>query len=220
MNINELPEELLNMVLEFVLTTDQPFSAHEDPYPALGEMYGQLWQDQWLDWRMVNSTSQKIRRIGKPLFFRLRPFSMALDPDLKEFANGRVPQSLIPQADSHIALREIRSFHIPGGDWFDSTYWSQLTCTLQRIPTMRECTVRFRIDISHPSRIMCRKPNCGNEETTSSSCVYVQIMPASNKVFCVLPDRTIAELFDVQVRRQGITLPHHILLEVVIQKRI
>ena len=107
-----LPDEILESILYFAVDRDHAFLMEKCMKPV-SKKTGRLdWHTQSVhlrDWRMVNSTNRRIRRVGKEVFFRAKTFVMSTF-----FADRlhRGPCGALSGADRALALANIESLVI------------------------------------------------------------------------------------------------------------
>lgn len=150
--LDRLSNDVLRLILDFAMARDSPFYIDD---PRLGKdpsTYGDGFDrlhDHTLqpihrkDWIAVNSTSRRIRALGKVSFFSTKTF--AIHNDFPTRLQRHDPNNIkgMMLADQALALAYIRDIIIVNTRQTSPTILFTLPQTLAAFPCLRRCTLLF-----------------------------------------------------------------------------
>ncbi|KAH8664651.1 hypothetical protein BX600DRAFT_464801 [Xylariales sp. PMI_506] len=94
------------------------------------------------DWVAINSTCRRIRRLGKPSFFRSKTICLETSTVAK-LNSGTLSSFMFSKDDQAAAMTWIRELIILDGRTHAPAWWLGLPCVLALLPRLRSCTIIF-----------------------------------------------------------------------------
>jgi hypothetical protein len=153
--LNRLPDDILRVILDFAMARDSPFHIDNQRLDQKRFVfpYGQpkvhdrtLQPVHRMDWIAINSTTRRIRTLGKVSFFSIKTF--AIHKDLPARLQRNEPNAIngMMLHDQALALPYIRDIIFVDSKHTSPSFFLTLPKTLAAFPSLRRCTLLFGFD--------------------------------------------------------------------------